>query len=36
MREEESAQHRMIDILKKMHSPNNFAAPENFLPGAQP
>ena len=33
MREEESAQHRMTSILKKMHSPGNFAAPEMTLPG---
>ena len=33
MREEENAQHRMTSILKKMHSPSNFSAPENLLPG---
>ena len=33
MREEQSAQQRMTSILKKMHSPTNFAAPENLLPG---
>jgi len=35
MREEESAQHRMTSILKKMHSPANFAAPEGTLPGQE-
>jgi len=33
MREEENAQNRMTSILKKMHSPNNYAAPEATLPG---
>ena len=33
MREEEVAQQRMTNILKKMHSPSNFAAPEVILPG---
>ena len=33
MREEEGAQQRMTSILKKMHSPGNFAAPEMTLPG---
>lgn len=33
MREEEVAQQRMTNILKKMHSPSNFAAPEVTLPG---
>ena len=33
MREEQNAQQRMTSILKKMHSPSNFAAPENLLPG---
>ena len=33
MREEEQAQNRMTSILKKMHSPNNFAAPYQTLPG---
>ena len=30
---EEEAQQRMTSILKKMHSPSNFAAQEVFLPG---
>ena len=33
MREEEQAQQRMTSILKKMHSPSNFAAPQILLPG---
>lgn len=33
MREEEQAQCRMTSILKKMHSPNNFAPPTMMLPG---
>lgn len=33
MREEEQAQCRMTSILKKMHSPNNFAPPQMMLPG---
>jgi hypothetical protein len=27
---------RMTGIMKKMHSPHNFAAPEIALPGAKP
>ena len=30
---EEDAQQRMTSILKKMHSPSNFAAQEVYLPG---
>ena len=30
---EDEAQQRMTSILKKMHSPANFAAPEVYLPG---
>ena len=33
MKQEEDAQQRMTSILKKMHSPSNFAAPEVLLPG---
>lgn len=33
MKQEEDAQQRMTSILKKMHSPSNFAAPEILLPG---
>lgn len=33
MREEELAQCRMTSILKQMHSPSNFAAPQSLLPG---
>ena len=33
MRMEGDAQQRMTNILKMMHSPNNFAAPEIMLPG---
>ena len=32
-RQEEEAQDRMTSILKTMHSPANFAAPEVMLPG---
>ena len=33
MREEEQATQRMTTILKKMHTPSNFAAPQQMLPG---
>ena len=33
---EEQAQHRMTNILKKMHAPHNFNAPTQYPPGMRP